>query len=169
LLPSPGLIHREWWRSLQLQYDSSKPMRSLLRIADSFSDPSSNHRRSSRPRRARSSRSVGLALSTTVAIINPPWIQSESITAQRSCFSRSSVSCLGGAGRNAARPLCCSTVSNSSVPRRGRDEKVRRPKGDDLCPYGRTSVVVRRGPGIGSHIGRRVRDGHLKGLGPNRT
>jgi len=29
--------------------------------------------------------------------------------------------------------------------------------------------LVRRGPGIGSHIGRRVRDGHLKGPGPNRT
>ena len=168
MLPSPGLINREWWRSLQLQYDSSKPMRSLLRIADSSSDPSSNHR-SSRPRRARSSRSVVLTLSTTVSTIDPPWIQSESITAQRSCFSRSSVSCHGGAGRNAARPLCCSAVSNSSMPRRGRDEKVRRPKGDDLCPYGRTSVVVRRGLGIGSYIGRRVRDGHLKGLGPSRT
>ena len=34
---------------------------------------------------------------------------------------------------------------------------------------GRTRVVVRRGPGIGSHIGRRVRDGHLKGPGPNQT
>jgi len=30
-------------------------------------------------------------------------------------------------------------------------------------------VVVRRGPGIGSHIGRRVRDRHLKGPGPNQT
>ena len=29
--------------------------------------------------------------------------------------------------------------------------------------------LVRRGPGIGSHTGRRVRDGHLKGPGPNRT
>ena len=28
--------------------------------------------------------------------------------------------------------------------------------------------LVRRGPGIGSFIGRRVRDGHLKGPGPNR-
>ena len=28
---------------------------------------------------------------------------------------------------------------------------------------------VRRGPGIDSHIGRRVRDGHLKGPGPNIT
>jgi len=26
-----------------------------------------------------------------------------------------------------------------------------------------------RGPGIGSHTGRQVRDGHLKGLGPNQT
>ena len=30
-------------------------------------------------------------------------------------------------------------------------------------------MVVRRGPGIGSHVGRRVRDGHLKGPGPSRT
>ena len=44
--------------------DSSRPMRSPLRTADSSSDTSSNHRRSSRPRRARSSRSVGLTLST---------------------------------------------------------------------------------------------------------
>ena len=29
--------------------------------------------------------------------------------------------------------------------------------------------LVRRGPGIGSHTGRRVRDGHLKGPDPNRT
>jgi len=36
-----------------------------------------------------------------------------------------------------------------------------RPKGDDLCPYGRTRVVVRRGLGIDSDIGRRVRDWHL--------
>ena len=29
-------------------------------------------------------------------------------------------------------------------------------------------IVVRRGLGIAFHIGRRVRDGHLKGPGPNR-
>ena len=29
--------------------------------------------------------------------------------------------------------------------------------------------LVRRAPGIGSHTGRRVRDGHFKGPGPNRT
>ena len=34
--------------------------------------------------------------------------------------------------------------------------------GGDLSLYGRTGVVVRRGPEIGSHTGRRVRDGHLK-------
>jgi len=31
-------------------------------------------------------------------------------------------------------------------------------KGGDLCPYGRTQVVVRRGPRIAFHTGRRVRD-----------
>jgi len=40
---------------------------------------------------------------------------------------------------------------------------------DDLRPYGRTEVVVRRGPGIGSHIRRRVRDRHLQGPGFNQT
>jgi len=30
-------------------------------------------------------------------------------------------------------------------------------------------VTVRRGPGIAFHIGRRVGDRHLKGLGPNQT
>jgi len=46
---------------------------------------------------------------------------------------------------------------------------IQRPvdQGDNLCPYGQTQVVVRRGPGIGSHIGKRVRDGHLEGLGTN--
>jgi len=32
---------------------------------------------------------------------------------------------------------------------------------DDLCPYGRVRVVVRRGPGLAFHIGRQVRGGHL--------
>ena len=83
----------------QLPYDLSKPMRSPLRIADSSSDPSSNNRRSSSPRRARSSRSVGLTLSTTVSIIDPPWIQSESITAQRSCFFQDDWRCFHSVGR----------------------------------------------------------------------
>jgi len=50
----------------------------------------------------------------------------------------------------------------------GHDEIIWRQE-DVLCPYGWTGVVVRRGQGIGSHIGRRVRHGHLKGPGPNRT
>jgi len=85
--------------SAQLPHDSSKPMRSPLRIADSSSDPSSNNQRSSSPRRVRSSRSVGLTLSTTVSIIDPPWIQSESITAERSCFFQDDWRCFHSVGR----------------------------------------------------------------------
>jgi len=39
-----------------------------------------------------------------------------------------------------------------------------------ICaPTAEQEWLVKRGPGIDSHIGRRVRDGHLKGPGPNRT
>ena len=41
---------------------------------------------------------------------------------------------------------------------------------DMICaPTAEQEWLVRRGPGIGSHTGRRVRDGHLKGPGPNWT
>ena len=39
-----------------------------------------------------------------------------------------------------------------------------------ICaPTSEHEWLVRRGLGIDFHIGRRVRDGHLKGPGPNRT
>ena len=39
-----------------------------------------------------------------------------------------------------------------------------------ICdPTAEHEWLVTRGPGIGSHIGRRVRDGHLTGPGPNQT
>ena len=37
------------------------------------------------------------------------------------------------------------------------------------APTAEHEWLVRRGPGIGSHTGRQVRDGHIKGPGPNRT
>ena len=38
------------------------------------------------------------------------------------------------------------------------NKQINKPKRGDLCPYGRTQVVMRRGPGIAFHNGRRVRD-----------
>jgi len=39
----------------------------------------------------------------------------------------------------------------------------------DLRLHGQTRGVVRRGPGIVFHTGRRVKDWYLKGPGPNQT
>ena len=38
-----------------------------------------------------------------------------------------------------------------------------------MISYAAHEWLVTRGPGIGSHIGRQVRDRHLKGQGPNQT
>ena len=62
-----------------------------------------------------------------------------------------------------------SPPSLTSACRESGHDEITQLKGDDLCPYSRTRVIVRRGPGIDSHIGRQIRDGHLKGPGPNRT
>jgi len=70
------------------------------------------------------------------------------------------------------KPQYSDHLSCSQYPARMGYVQENPEKGGEVCLYGQTGVVVRRGPGIAFHIGTRVRDGHHKGPGgrdPNQT